>query len=238
MMDYTIAWDSDPFRDEGDYIEFIQAYLMRPLNGARRVERERPAAPVRGAGASIAAQARSRSGSWRGQGVEWPALPTTMTCRGQGRETYQIPIAPPPTDHELVGVRDLTPASIEYTGQSLELTASVIGMLQRSIDLLTIYGIPAPFQIPATGGAPAGPLVPTRAAGGARRGMTIHSRGRHRRTHVESNSQEPTPDDDESDEEAASSEGKARDGSDSDYGASGGDPGPSSRKRTRTDSRT
>ena len=36
----------------------------------------------------------------------------------------------------------LLQAFIEYIRQSLELTASVMGMLQRSIDLLTIYGIP------------------------------------------------------------------------------------------------
>ncbi|XP_028088443.1 uncharacterized protein LOC114288999 [Camellia sinensis] len=65
-----------------------------------------------------------------------------MTCRGQGGETYQIPITPPLADHELVGVRGSTPASIEYTGQALPLTASVMGMLQRSMDLLSIYNIP------------------------------------------------------------------------------------------------
>ncbi|GMP55320.1 hypothetical protein CsSME_00020173 [Camellia sinensis var. sinensis] len=235
MIDYTISWDSDFFRDEGDYTEFIQTYLMRLLTGARRVERERPAAPAGGAGAPRATQACDRSGSRRGRSVEWPELATTMTCRGQDGETYQIPIAPPLTDHELVEVRGLTPASIEYAGQSMELTASVMGMLQRSIDLLTIYGIPAPFQIPAAGGVPAGPLAPPRAAGGARRRMMIHSRGRHRRAHVESSSREPTPDDDESDEEVASSQGEAGDGLDS--GDDGGDPGPLSRKRTRTDSR-
>lgn len=114
---------------------------MRPLTGARRVKRERLTAPA-GVGAPRATQARSRSGSRRGQGIEWPALPTTMTCRGQGGETYQIPIAPPLADDELVGVRGSTLASIEYTGQSLELTASVMGMLQRSLDLLSIYSIP------------------------------------------------------------------------------------------------
>ncbi|GMP62927.1 hypothetical protein CsSME_00024839 [Camellia sinensis var. sinensis] len=225
MMDYTIGLDSDFFRDEGDYTEFIQTYLMRPLASARRVERERPAAPVGGAGAPRVTQARDRSGSQRGRRGEWPELPTTMTCRGQGGETYQIPITPPPTDHELVIVCGSTPASIEYTGQSLELTASVMGMLQRSIDLLSIYGIPAPFQIPTVAGVSAGPSVPPRAAGGAGRGMTIHSRGRHRHTH-----------DDESDEEAESSQDEAGDGSDS--GGDGGDLGPSSRKRTRTDSCT
>ncbi|GMP53447.1 hypothetical protein CsSME_00018897 [Camellia sinensis var. sinensis] len=238
MIDYTIGWDSEFFRDEGDYTEFIQAYLMRPLTGACQVEREMPAAPVAGVGAPRATQARGRSGSRRGQGVGWPELPTTMTCQGQGRESYQIPIALPPADHELVGVRGSTPASIEYTSQSLEITASVMGMLQRSIDLLTIYSIPALFQILTVGGAPAGPSAPPRAAGVARRGMTIHSRGRHRCARAESSSWELTPDD-ESDEEAASSQDEARDSSDSgdDGGASGGNLGPSSRKRIRTDSR-
>lgn len=106
------------------------------------------------------APVRGRSGTRRGRGASWLALPTMMTCRGQGGETYQIPIAPPPTDHELVGFDDLPPvcttvscilhchfisfrlifrrilmlltllqASSEYTRQSLELTASMMGML-------------------------------------------------------------------------------------------------------------
>ena len=33
-------------------------------------------------------------------------------------------------------------ASIEYTGQALELTASGMGRLQRSMDLVSIYSIP------------------------------------------------------------------------------------------------
>ncbi|GMP47171.1 hypothetical protein CsSME_00015052 [Camellia sinensis var. sinensis] len=241
MIDFTIDWNADFFRDEGDYSIFIQTYLMRPLASARWVERERPAEPAGGAEAPRATQARDRSGSRERRRVEWPELPTTMTCRGQGGETYQIPIAPLPANHELVGVRGLTSASIEYTGQALELTASVMGMLQRSMDLLSIYSIPAPFQIPTIGGALAGLSVPPRAAGGVRRGMTIHSRGRHRRTRTEGSSQEPTLDDnDESDAEADSSQGEGGDGSDLDTGsrADGDDPGPSSRKRTRRDSRT
>ena len=35
----------------------------------------------------------------------------------------------------------LLQASIEYTRQALELTALVMGMLQRSMDLLSIYSI-------------------------------------------------------------------------------------------------
>ncbi|GMQ02233.1 hypothetical protein CsSME_00048557 [Camellia sinensis var. sinensis] len=247
MIDFMIGWDTDFFRDDGDYTNFIQIYLMRPLTSAHRAERERPAVPVGGTGASRATQAHSRRGSRRGRRAEWPDLPTTMTCRGQAGETFQIPIAPPPVDHELVGVRGSTPASIEYTGQALELSASMIGMLQRSVDLLSIYGIPAPFQIPAPAGAPAGPSMPPKAAGEAGRGMSIHSRGRHRRTRTESSSREPTPDDDESDEEAVCPQSESSQdgdevgddlGSDAGSGADGGDPGPSSRKRTRRDSRT
>lgn len=167
MIDYTIGWDADFFRDDGDYTVFIWTYLMRPLASARRGKRERPAASVGGVGGSRATQAHGRSDSRREEKAEWPDLPTTMTCRGRAGETYQIPIAPPPADHELVGARGSTPASIEYTGQALELSASVMEMLQRSIDLLSIYGIPAPFQIPATAGASAGPSMPPRAVGGA-----------------------------------------------------------------------
>ena len=36
----------------------------------------------------------------------------------------------------------LLQASSEYTRQSLELTASMMGMLQQGLDLLSIYGIP------------------------------------------------------------------------------------------------
>lgn len=214
---------------------------MPPLSSARRVERERPAAPAARVGAPRAARARGMSGSRRGQGPEWSALPTMMTCRGQGGKTYQIPIAPPPADHELIGVYGSAPASIEYTHQSLELTTSVMGMLQRSLDLLTIYGIPAPFQIPAAGGAPAGPSVSTRGAGRARRETTVHPRTKVGRTHVGSSSRAPIPNDNESEAEAEaeSSEDETGDGSGSgsDGGAGNDASGPSSRKRTRTDSR-
>lgn len=174
MADYTIGWDAEGFRGEGDYTEYVQTYIMRPLNSGRRAERERPAAPV-GAGAEAArvARVRDRSRARRGRGASWLALPTMMTCRGQGGKTYQIPFAPPPADHELVGFYDLPPvftiafcilhchfilfflifrkililltllqASSKYTRQSLELNASMMGILQRSFDLLAIYSIP------------------------------------------------------------------------------------------------
>ncbi|XP_028051743.1 uncharacterized protein LOC114256325, partial [Camellia sinensis] len=66
----TIGWDSEGFRGEGDYAEYVQTYIMRPLGSARRAERERPAAPAARAGAGIGAprmaRARGRSGPRRG----------------------------------------------------------------------------------------------------------------------------------------------------------------------------
>ncbi|GMQ09921.1 hypothetical protein CsSME_00053127 [Camellia sinensis var. sinensis] len=103
MIDYMIGWDSAGFRGEGDYTEYIQAYLMPPLTGPHGAERERPAAPAVGVEVWTAAWAHGRSGSRREQRGEWPSLPTMMTCQGQDGETYQIPIAPHPPDHELVG---------------------------------------------------------------------------------------------------------------------------------------
>ncbi|XP_028071578.1 uncharacterized protein LOC114273941 [Camellia sinensis] len=152
MADYTISWDAEGFRGEGDYLEYVRTYIMRPLSGGRRAERGGPAALVAGAGVGVGAGAprvargRGRSGARRGHGASWPALPVTMTCRGRGGGTYQIPIAPPLADHELVGFYGLPPASSEYTRQSLELTASVMGMLQQSLDLLAIYSIPVCFS--------------------------------------------------------------------------------------------
>ncbi|CAL5381988.1 unnamed protein product [Camellia sinensis] len=236
MVDYTIGWDAGDFRGEGNFREYVQTYIMRPLSGGRRAERGGPAAPVAGAGAgagtSRAARVRGRSGARRGRGVSWPALPTTMTCRGQGGATYQISFAPPPADYELVGFYDLPPASSEYTRQSLELNASMMGMLQRTFDLLALYSIPRPFQIPTVGGVPAGPSIPT---GGDGRAYPLTKAGR---AHVGSSSRVPVPDDDdeESEAEAESSSEETGDSSDSDSDDSADDvPGPSSRKRTRTD---
>ncbi|GMP74044.1 hypothetical protein CsSME_00031580 [Camellia sinensis var. sinensis] len=164
MADYTIGWDAEGFRGEGDYTEYVQTYIMQPLSSGCRAERERLAAPAAwvgaGAGGARVARVRDRSGARRGWGASWPALPTMMTCRGQGGETYQIPFAPPPADHELVRFYDLPPAFSEYTRQSLELNASMMGMLQRSFDLLAIYSILPPFQMSVAGGVPAGPSVP------------------------------------------------------------------------------
>ncbi|GMP73604.1 hypothetical protein CsSME_00031310 [Camellia sinensis var. sinensis] len=92
MVDYTIGWDAEDFRGEGDYREYVQTYIMRPLNGGRRAERGRPVVPAAragaGAGTSRTARVRGRSGARRGRG-----------------------------------------ASSEYTRQSLELNASMMGML-------------------------------------------------------------------------------------------------------------
>ncbi|XP_028061535.1 uncharacterized protein LOC114264994 [Camellia sinensis] len=110
----------------------------------------------------------------------------------------------------------------------------MMGMLQRSFDLLAIYSIPPLFQIPTAGGVPAGPSVLARGGG---RGGTVYPCTKARRTHVRSSSRAPIPDDDESkaesEAEAESSEEETGDdlGSGSDGGAGndalGPAPGPS-----------
>ncbi|CAL5356789.1 unnamed protein product [Camellia sinensis] len=94
MADYTIGWDAEGFRGEGDYLEYVRTYIMRPLSSGCRAERGGPAAPVAGAGAgagagtSRTARVRGRSGARRGRGGGWPALPTSLTYREQGGATY------------------------------------------------------------------------------------------------------------------------------------------------------
>ena len=124
-----------------------------------------------GVGAARRARVRGRGGVQGGRGAGWPALPAALTFRGQGGATYQIPFAPPPADHEFIGVPDLPPvcitallyshfilvylifhrilmhlvllqASFEYTRQSLAMNASMMGMLQRTLDLLALCSIP------------------------------------------------------------------------------------------------
>ncbi|XP_028104430.1 protein MAINTENANCE OF MERISTEMS-like isoform X1 [Camellia sinensis] len=74
MADYTIGWDAEGFRGEGDYSEYVRMYVMRPLSGGRRVQGERPAAPTAragagaGTGASRRARVRGRGGVQRGRG--------------------------------------------------------------------------------------------------------------------------------------------------------------------------
>ncbi|KAI7994534.1 Protein MAINTENANCE OF MERISTEMS, partial [Camellia lanceoleosa] len=148
MREYTTGWGVEHHRGEGDYAEYVRTYIMRPLSGGHRAERERPAAPVArvgagaGGGASRRAGVRSRGGVQRGRGASWLALPASLTYRGQGGVTYQIPFAPPPADHEILMHLILLQASSEYTRQSLELNASMMGMLQRTFDLLALYSIP------------------------------------------------------------------------------------------------
>ncbi|KAF5931800.1 hypothetical protein HYC85_027971 [Camellia sinensis] len=218
LDDYSIGWEEAGFRGTGDYQEYVRTYLMRPLSG-RRVEGARPVASATGAGAGAGA------GSSR---------------RARGGSTYQIPFAPPPAGHEFIGVPDLPPASSGYTRQSLAMNASMMGMLQRTFDLLALYSIPPPFQIPIAGGAPAGPSVPAR---GRDEEGRIFPRTRGGRTHVGSSSRAPVPDDDddedseaEAEAESESSEEETGDGSSSGSDDDADDaPGPSSRKRTRTD---
>ncbi|GMQ07720.1 hypothetical protein CsSME_00051804 [Camellia sinensis var. sinensis] len=214
---------------------------MRPLSG-RRAEGARHVASAAGAGAgagagsSRRARVRGRGGVRGGRGAGWPALPAVLTFQGQGGSTYQIPFAPPPAGHEFIDIPDFPPASSEYTRQSLAMNASMMGMLQRTFDLLVVYSIPPPFQILMAGGAPARPSVPAR---GRDEEGRIFPRTRGGCTHVGSSSRAPVPDDDddeESEAEAGSSEEETGDGSSSGSDDDADDaPGPSSRKRTRTD---
>ncbi|KAF5932784.1 hypothetical protein HYC85_028955 [Camellia sinensis] len=241
LDDYSIGWEEAGFRGIGDYQEYVRTYLMRPLSG-RRAEGARPVASAAGAGAgagagsSRRARVRSRGGVRGGRGAGWPALPAVLTFQGQGGSTNQIPFAPSPAGHEFIDVPDLPPASSEYTRQSLAMNASMMGMLQRTFDLLAVYSIPPPFQIPMAGGAPARPSVPAR---GRDEEGRIFPRTRGGRTHVGSSSRAPVPDDDddeESEAEAGSSEEETGDSSSSGSDDDADDaPGPSSRKRTRTD---
>ncbi|KAF5933242.1 hypothetical protein HYC85_029413 [Camellia sinensis] len=246
MDDYTVGWGEAGFRGIGDYREYVQTYLMRPLSGGRRAEGSRPVAPgagVRagvGAGAARRAQVRGSGGVEGGRGAGWPALPAALTFRGQGGSTYQIPSAPPPAGHEFIGVPDLPPASSEYTRQSLAMNASMMGMLQRTFDLLALYSIPPPFQIPMAGGAPAGPSVPARGRDEEGRAFPRTKAGR---THIGSSSRAPVPDDDDDEDSEAEAEAESESSEEETGGgtSSGSDgdaddaPGPSSRKRTRTD---
>ena len=38
--DYTIGWEADGFRGEDDYLEYVRTFIMRPLSGGHRAERE------------------------------------------------------------------------------------------------------------------------------------------------------------------------------------------------------
>ncbi|KAF5932894.1 hypothetical protein HYC85_029065 [Camellia sinensis] len=178
MRDYTVGWGAEHHRGEGDYAEYVRTYIMRPLSGGRRAEGERPAAPAAGAGAGAGAGTSRRARVHGRSGA-----------RG-GRGT---------------GWPALPTASSGYTRQSVELNASMMGMLQRTFDLLALYSIPPPFQIPLVGGAPAGPSIPAR--GG--RGDTARPRTRGGHIHVGSSSRVPTPDDDDDDDDESEAEAEA-----------------------------
>ncbi|XP_028074675.1 uncharacterized protein LOC114277057 [Camellia sinensis] len=137
-----VGLDADYFRVEGDYATFIQTHLMPPLTSVRGGEGAgAPAVRERGREAK-ATRTHGRRDSQTRQRAGWPKLPTSLTCWGRSGETYQIPIEPAPVSHELVGVRGSIPASIEYTEQALELATSLMGMVQTSMNLLSLYRIP------------------------------------------------------------------------------------------------
>ncbi|GMP46691.1 hypothetical protein CsSME_00014745 [Camellia sinensis var. sinensis] len=120
-----------------------------------------------------------------------------MTCRGQDGETYQIPIAPPPADHELITDYLNTFAGFHRVHRT---GSGAVGFGDG--DTVEEHG--SLQYLRYSTGASTGPSVPPRVAGGAGQGMSVHSRGRDRRTHTEGSSWKPIPDDDESDEEAVS----------------------------------
>ncbi|XP_028064950.1 uncharacterized protein LOC114268050 isoform X1 [Camellia sinensis] len=99
-------------------------------------------------------------------------------------------------------------APIEYTRQALGLVASLTKMVQTSLDLLSLYRIPIPFEIPAPSGTPAGaavgPSVPLPTTERRGRQAQARSRGGVRGTRGKSGPSEPIlgDDDDETSEEA------------------------------------
>ena len=62
---------------------------------------------MRGRGGAV--RPRRRRGPEERQGSGWLVLPATMTLRGRAGEIYQVPFAPPPAGHELVGGYGSTP---------------------------------------------------------------------------------------------------------------------------------
>ncbi|XP_028104629.1 uncharacterized protein LOC114303674 [Camellia sinensis] len=132
---------------------------MPPLTGVRGGEGVRaPTVREKGKAARATRSGRRRDSRER-QRAGWPELATSMTYRRRSGETCQIPIEPAPAGHALVGVRGPIPAPIEYTGQALELVASLTEMVQTSLDLLSLYRIPIPFKMSALSGAPAGAVA-------------------------------------------------------------------------------
>ncbi|GMQ04655.1 hypothetical protein CsSME_00050001 [Camellia sinensis var. sinensis] len=122
------------------------------------------------------------------------------------------------------------------------MNASMMGMLQRTFDLLALYSIPPPFQIPEVGGASAGPSVPAR---GRDEEGRVFPRTKAGRTYAGSSSRAPVPDDDDDEDDESETEAESdAESSEEETGggtSSGSDddaddaPGRRSRKRTRTD---
>ncbi|XP_028092162.1 uncharacterized protein LOC114292407 [Camellia sinensis] len=143
VIQFMVGLETDYFRVEGDYATFIQTHLMPPLAGVREGEGARaPTTRKRGRGTKATRSRRRRGSDERQrQGPGWPELPTSVTYQRRSGETCQIPNEPAPAGHALVGVRGPTPAPIEYTGQALELVASLTEMVQMSLDLPSLYRI-------------------------------------------------------------------------------------------------
>ncbi|XP_028064415.1 transcription initiation factor TFIID subunit 11-like [Camellia sinensis] len=106
-----------------------------------------------------------------------------------------------------------------------------MGMVQTSMNLLSLYKIPIPFQTSAPPDAPvgatAGPSVPPPAAGMRGRQILTCSRGRVRGTRCESGLSEPiqgndddeTSEEDEDEDEVGSPQSESSEGRDDDAGS-------------------
>ncbi|XP_028090384.1 uncharacterized protein LOC114290642 [Camellia sinensis] len=157
VIEFMVGLDADHFLMEGDYVTFIQMHLMPPLTGVRGGEGARaPAARRRGR----AIISRRRRDPEARQETGWPELPTTVSYRTRSGETCQIPIEPAPAGRALVGIRGPTPAPIEYTGQALEVVASLTDMVQTSLDLLSLYWISIIFNLHFNATHESGPSEP------------------------------------------------------------------------------
>ncbi|GMP87938.1 hypothetical protein CsSME_00040110 [Camellia sinensis var. sinensis] len=112
---------------------------------------------------------------------------------------------------------------------ALELVASLTEMVQRSMNLLSLYWISIPGTLDVSAGAVAGPSAPPPVAGRGRWEALARSRGRARGTRDESGPSKPILDDDDGetseDEEAASPQSESSEDGESDVGldSEGGD---------------
>ncbi|XP_028070706.1 transcription factor SOX-12-like [Camellia sinensis] len=187
-----------------------------------------------------------------------------MTCRGQGGETYQIPITPPPPDHELVGFYGLplppfqmsaaggAPAGPSASTRGGGRAGRVTVVHPRTKAWRTHVGSSSRAPIPdddeseteaeaESSEDKTGDDSGSSSDGGRTgRGTAVHPRTKVGPTHVGSSSRAPIPNDDEfeTETEAKSSEDEIGDDSgSSSHGGAGDDAlGPSSRKWTKTDS--